>query len=130
VTERRQWAFEMQGRPLTVNKVYGEHWRTRHEIVQAARQEAKIVAIICGLGRAKPKPAAVSIEATPINPDGRWLADVGAIYPHVKAAIDGIVDSGAIPNDTPEYVRRITMHPPEVVPGRKVGLFILVLEEL
>jgi hypothetical protein len=40
------------------------------------------------------------------------LPDTGANYTAVKAAIDGLVDAGLLPDDTPEHVRSITMLAP------------------
>lgn len=41
------------------------------------------------------------------------LPDADAIAPTAKAALDGIVDSGIITDDTPDVVRSITYHAPE-----------------
>lgn len=50
----------------------------------------------------------------------RPLADTGNHYPAVKAAIDGLVDAGVLPGDTPDVVLSITMHAPQV--GTEVAL--------
>ena len=39
------------------------------------------------------------------------LQDTAACNPSVKAAIDGIVDAGIVPDDTGTYVRQITFLP-------------------
>jgi hypothetical protein len=38
--------------------------------------------------------------------------DVGACNPAVKAAIDGLVDAGILPDDSPEFVRSLVFLPP------------------
>jgi hypothetical protein len=51
------------------------------------------------------------VLVTPHLRDGR-TQDVGACYPAAKAAIDGLVDAGVIPDDGPQYVTRLTFDPP------------------
>ena len=41
------------------------------------------------------------------------LQDTAACNPAVKAAIDGIVDAGVIPDDTPDFCRTIIFMPPQ-----------------
>lgn len=57
-----------------------------------------------------PRMKWISVTAQPFQKRGK-LADTSACNPSVKAAIDGIVDAGVIPDDTGEYVRRITFLP-------------------
>jgi hypothetical protein len=47
----------------------------------------------------------------------RALQDPGNNMPAVKAAIDGLVDAGVIPNDIPEHVASITFHAPTYEKG-------------
>jgi len=56
-----------------------------------------------------PRLEAISVIATPLYPDRRSRPDVGAVFPAVKAAIDGLVDAGVIPNDTEDRVVQMTM---------------------
>lgn len=39
--------------------------------------------------------------------DRRSLPDLGACFPAVKAAIDGLVDAGVLVDDGPAYLRRL-----------------------
>jgi hypothetical protein len=39
--------------------------------------------------------------------------DVGACNPAVKAAIDGIVDAGVLPDDSSKFVRSLIYLPPQ-----------------
>lgn len=43
---------------------------------------------------------------------GGPLPDIGACYPSVKAAIDGLVDAEVIPDDTGAHLVRLTFKPP------------------
>lgn len=54
--------------------------------------------------------------------------DVGACYLDVKAAVDGIRDAGVWPDDSPRWVRWMTMHAP-VVTGRNAVVIELHPQE-
>jgi len=66
------------------------------------------------LAKAKRIPllTAVTIEAVPLQARGP-LQDTAACNPAVKAAIDGLVDAGVVPDDNGRHVRSITFHPAE-----------------
>lgn len=49
-------------------------------------------------------------EVLPICRDRR-RGDVGNVFPAAKAAIDGLVDAGVIPDDTDDYLRGLTFRP-------------------
>lgn len=53
----------------------------------------------------------INVTAQPFQKMGR-LQDTAACNPSVKAAIDGLVDAGVIPDDSGEYVRMIIFMPP------------------
>ena len=74
-----------------------------------------------------PKLKKIRVDVIPLAKDKRWRADVGACYPAVKAAIDGIVDAGVIKDDNPEYLSSITFHAVQVC-GRD-GLRLVVTED-
>jgi len=57
-----------------------------------------------------PRMAWISVVAQPAQKRGR-LQDTAACNPSVKAAIDGLVDAGIVPDDTGHYVREITFLP-------------------
>ncbi len=69
----------------------------------------------------------VSVEATPVKSSRAAWPDVAACYPAVKAAIDGLVDAGVVPDDDPAHVSKITFHAPRI--GDIDGLRLLVVEE-
>jgi hypothetical protein len=54
----------------------------------------------------------ISVTAEPHQKGGR-LQDVGACNPAVKAAIDGLVDAGILPDDSSEYVRSLIFLQPK-----------------
>lgn len=55
------------------------------------------------------------------------LPDVGACFATAKAAIDGLVDAGVIPDDNPAHVKFLGFAAPERGP---IDLFALIVEEL
>jgi hypothetical protein len=54
------------------------------------------------------------------------MQDTAACFPAAKAAIDGLVDSGLITDDTPDIVKTITFHAPRT--GRD-GLVLIISGE-
>lgn len=94
------------GRPPTHNMGRNEHWSNRMRMVHQYRGDA------CFLARSHaPMNPPVVIEVQPGTKDNR-RADTGACFDAVKAAIDGLVDAGIIPDDGPDIVTRLTFHAP------------------
>lgn len=52
----------------------------------------------------------INVTVQPFQKRGP-LQDTAACNPSVKAAIDGLVDAGVVPDDTGEHVREITFLP-------------------
>lgn len=57
-----------------------------------------------------PRMRWINVTVQPFQKRGR-LQDTAACNPSVKAAIDGLVDAGVIPDDSGDYVRMITFLP-------------------
>jgi hypothetical protein len=68
----------------------------------------------------------VSVLALPVLATARSRPDTAACYPAVKAAIDGLVDAGVIPDDDPEHVVEIRFAAPAI--GSHDSLTIVVAE--
>lgn len=107
----RWWTVKNTGcRPLTVNAVAGMHrqaWakhtaQTRSDWGWLAR-EARVQA--CEV---------VELTVTPLHKDRRSPQDVAACAPEAKAAIDGLVDAGLIPDDSPAHLLRVVFLPPVI----------------
>lgn len=111
------WTIELPGRPPTVN---AERKGTRawHE-TRALTRQWRFAASMIWRDRSRhghPKHLdAISITARQLSKDRRWLQDLGACMPAVKAAIDGLVDAGLIDDDTSTHVVGLTFLPPLVV---------------
>jgi crossover junction endodeoxyribonuclease RusA len=100
------WILTYQSKPLTTNaERAGNRWG-RAEHVKEWR------ATFAWLARKEkvPRMSWISVIAQPAQKRGR-LQDTAACNPSVKAAIDGLVDAGVIPDDTGNYVREITFLP-------------------
>lgn len=115
------WVLEYQARPLTLNAERAGHWRA-HRAATAEWREA-----FAWLARAQhlPRLCRIQVTATPVLADRRGQ-DVGACFPSVKAAIDGLVDAGVVPDDTPAHVARLIFEAP--VLGARVNSLRLVVE--
>lgn len=93
-------------RPWTANRQRVMHHMDVAKLVKLWREAA-----------AKACEGAGSLQ-TPVLVDvrlflkGKRSMDCGACYPAVKAAIDGMVDAGVIPDDTPFFLAGILMHAP------------------
>jgi hypothetical protein len=108
------WARSTGARPLTVNRVAGMHR-------QAWATHTRRVRTDWGwLWRAaKPRPPTpisfpIEVRVIPLHSSKRSPQDVAACAPEAKAAIDALVDIGALIDDGPAYVRRVTFCAPDI----------------
>ena len=74
--------------------------------------------------RRRYRRAKITVEVMMRHP----VADTGACFPAVKAAIDGLVDAGVLPGDTGQFVPSITFLAPVRVGKDQVETLTLVLE--
>lgn len=118
----RTWVLEDHGRrPLTVNGVAGMHRQQWATVTRQDRTYWRLLAAQQNLPRGLQR---VSIVATPLHRDRRSPQDVAACAPAVKAAVDGLVDHGLIPDDNPDHLLEITFRPPEVCGADGLRLLI------
>ncbi|MGH9045868.1 MAG: hypothetical protein ACRDVW_00970 [Acidimicrobiales bacterium] len=98
-------------------------WPERAALVREWRQAFAILA------REAQMPALerIAVTALPIRANRRSRPDVAACYPAVKAAIDGLVDAGVVPDDDPDHVAEIRFSAPAM--GSHDAL-VLVVEAL
>lgn len=93
-------------RPLTTNaERSGNRW-TRAASVKEWREAFAWIA----RKERVPSMEWINVTVQPFQKRGR-LQDTAACNPSAKAAIDGLVDAGVVPDDTGEYVRQITFLP-------------------
>jgi len=117
------WCLELHGsRPWTTNAERRWHHLERAAKVRDTRDA------FGWLAKAEQVPSltAIKVYATPLAKDRRWKQDVGACFPAVKAAIDGLVDAAVLPDDSPEFVTALTFFPAHI--GDVDGLRIVIEE--
>jgi crossover junction endodeoxyribonuclease RusA len=114
------WTLTYASRPWTVNSEHQAgtgrrhlgHIQVRRKLVAEWRDAFAKLALaqqIPPLGR-----IVVTVQQ---HCRDRRMPDPGACYPAVKAALDGLVDAGVIPNDTGAEVLSIEMLAPVVTKG-------------
>lgn len=119
----RTWTVTLAGRPRTLNAERAGHWRT-HRRDTATERDAWGWLWRQTLGAAK--LGRLRIDAYPHLSGPQQ--DPGNCYPSVKAAIDALVDIGAIPDDGPGDIASITLHAPQRTKPGQDRLTILVTE--
>jgi crossover junction endodeoxyribonuclease RusA len=117
------WVLEDTERPWTANAERRWNHYKRAEVVRDTRERWGWLARAEGI----PRLQRISVEATPLRVNARSMPDVAACYPAVKAAIDGLVDAGVVPDDGPFNVMRITFRAPEI--ANRDGLRLRICEE-
>lgn len=110
-TAVRTWTLRHDGeRPTTMNdyrKMHHHVWRridssTRSTFAWLAKKER-----IPALER-------ITVVVQPLHANARSPQDVAACAPAAKAAIDGLVDAGVIPDDGPNFVVSVLFLQPHV----------------
>jgi hypothetical protein len=117
---KKSWIIEDDQRPWTANAERRWHYHKRARVVKDCRERFAWLTLEAKI----PKQDCITISATPLLKRKVAIPDVAACFPAVKAAIDGIVDAGVIPDDDPCHLRQICFHAPEF--GEKDGLRIVL----
>ena len=121
----RRWCLTHYDDVLTTNKERTVHWGVRAQTVKAWREAFAWLAMASRV----PTNGTVGpchIEAVPLATTRR-RQDVGACMPVVKAAIDGLVDAGVWPDDTPDHVLSVRYWPQQR--AADAGLRIIICEQ-
>ena len=105
--EQLVYRLEFTQRPWTTNGERASNRWARAEMVKEWRQAFHLLA----KSSAIPPLSWMSVTVEPHQKGGR-LQDVGACNPAAKAAIDGIVDAGVLPDDSPKYMKSLIFLPP------------------
>lgn len=83
--------------PISLNA--RQHWAVRAKTVKAVRAEGCWRARAAGIGRAQNIQVCLHYR-----PRDKRRRDPINLVPIQKALVDGLVDAGIVPDDTPEYV--------------------------
>ncbi len=95
------------------------HWRHRHRVTAMLRETAAWLARVQHI----PPLARARIVAVYEPPDSR-RRDAPNWYPSFKAAIDGLVDAGVLPDDSDRYVTALEMRCGEPCPRGRIVLHL------
>lgn len=118
----RTWTVELPAGLPMLNANRRVHWRVRHERTKAIREAAYLIA------QGQVPPLARAHVVGEYRPPDRRRRDVSNLFPSFKAAIDGaLVDTGALPDDSDEYLVGPDMRIGEV---EKLGRLVLHVTEL
>jgi crossover junction endodeoxyribonuclease RusA len=101
----RSWSLSWNQMPAVENAHRTMHYRARAEYDRTWRQA---FALLAREARLPTGLAAVTVDVTHERPNRRSLPDPAACAPSAKAALDGLVDYGLIPDDGPEHVHSVT----------------------
>ena len=106
--EQLVYRLELAQRPWTTNGERAANRWQRAELVKTWRSAFHVLA----KSEKIPELEWISVTVEPHQKGGR-LQDVGACNPAVKAAIDGIVDAGVLPDDSPKYMKSLIFLTPQ-----------------
>ena len=106
---QKSYSLTYEVRPdFTLNKERTVHHHARAKVVKEWRHA------FCELAQNEMVPRLEQIEvvAQPYVLNARYRQDVGACFPVVKAAIDGLVDAGVLIDDHAGIVVKLTLLAP------------------
>ncbi|HUR18872.1 MAG TPA: hypothetical protein VMZ51_08065 [Acidimicrobiales bacterium] len=115
----RNWTLTYDARPWTMNERIHHYERARR--TEEWRDAFRMLALEAKV----PKLDRIAVVVT-TTLRKKVSRDVAAEMPAAKAAIDGLVDAGIIPNDTPAHLVRLTFEAP--VLGAEGDSLVLTIE--
>jgi hypothetical protein len=111
--------LRLDQRPWTSNWARSaKHWSDVARRTAAWRHAFEVLGLL-HVGRAL---GPCEVIVTPYLADRRGQQDCAACAPCAKAAIDGLVDAGLWPDDTAEWITRVTFLPPVYGQGNALQL--------
>lgn len=117
------WTLTYHARPMSLNVERAGNRFQRAPLVKEWRDAYRLLA----LDSKVPPLQWVHVEARPQYRTARSLPDTAACVGSVKAAVDGLVDAGVLPDDGPGLVRRVTFEAPVVDRGLYSDRLVLVV---
>lgn len=97
----------------SMNRTLRMHWAERHYVVQSLQSEAWAAANTKGK-RAPRYKVPVTVEFRPFVDRGP-LPDTDALGFVAKSVLDGLVNAGVLPDDSPEWVSAVIFYRPELL---------------
>lgn len=123
MAEMPTWTLTYHARPMSLNVERAGNRFQRAPLVKEWRDAYRLLALESKI----PPLEWIHVEARPQYRTARSLPDTAACVGSVKAAIDGLVDAGVLPDDGPELVRRVTFEAPVVDRGLHSDRLVLVV---
>ena len=122
----KAWRLELPPGTLLINANQNMHWRDRSKLVKAIRQTAWAIA------RRDKLPALQRAHIYyVIHPDTQTRRrDPGNWSPSAKAAVDGLVDAGVLPDDNKEHLLGPDPRIGDPVKGSQLVLWITDLDSI
>lgn len=117
----QSWILFYPERPWTINKDRNLHPMQRAAIIKKWRNAYVDLAKDAGI----PKLQWMVLDVIPLLPDRR-LQDTAACVVAEKAAGDGVVEAGIIPDDKNEFLKWIRFRPCVVSSDKTTGLILRV----
>ena len=119
----RTWTVELPAYMPVINANRRMHHFRRAELTRNIRSTA----FVCAKHLKVPALQRAHIVCEFRPPDHR-RRDVHNLYPTAKAAVDGLVDAGVLPDDSDRYLIGPDMRLGDVEPGGRLVLHITELE--
>ena len=129
------WMFDIDwvGRPQTMNKAHTDHHHKTSKI-RKAWKEATITA--CRLHRIPRGLDRIGLIVQPFYPNRSGLPDPDACAPTAKAVLAGLTVGrskdvkdhgwGVVPDDNGKHVAYVCLMAPQVIPGCKPGVRVII----
>jgi hypothetical protein len=118
------WALVHRARPWTANS---ERRLSPLERARLVREWRGAFAVLARAERV-PRLDRVWIEIRQHLRNARGRPDTGAAFPAAKASVDGVVDAGVLPNDTPNHLTALLFRAPQISGYDALELIIHVAE--
>lgn len=113
MSDDRTWVLKYEARPWLLNYeragAGGGHYKRAERVREWREAYAQLVAV-----ERVPPLRFLHAEVLQACRDRR-IPDTGSCFPAAKAAIDGLVDAGVLPDDGPEFVRSLTFLRPRTL---------------
>lgn len=104
-----------------------DHWRVKARKVAEIRETARCLVLTQVGDHGEPMPERIRVGLTYTPRDNRRRDPDNLVVPLYKALVDGIVDSGLVVDDTPQYVERTF---PVILPANVDAHLVLTIEEV
>jgi len=101
----RTWTIRLPWTAPPASANDRDHWRVKAKKVAAIREVGRDAAF-AAVGIETSTATRFAIGLTYVPRDRRRRDPDNLVVPLLKALIDGVVDSGLVPDDTPQYVER------------------------